>query len=101
MQRDAGTRYDPLLLKAFINCLGVYPVGSLVILTSGELAVVCQSNADLEMIHLPTVKVVTDAAQQRCDPELVNLADPGQEERQIVRCVDPEHFDINCAHYAI
>ena len=101
MQQEAGTRYDPLLLKAFINCLGVYPVGSLVMLASGELAVVCQSNADLEMIHLPTVKVVTDAAQQRRDPELVNLADPDQGERQIVRCVDPEHFDINCAHYAI
>ncbi len=34
MYEGAGTRYDPLLVKAFINCMGIYPVGSTVILRS-------------------------------------------------------------------
>jgi len=40
MRSRAGTLFDPLLLKVFINALGIYPAGTLVELTSGEIAIV-------------------------------------------------------------
>jgi HD-GYP domain-containing protein (c-di-GMP phosphodiesterase class II) len=101
MHGEAGTRYDPLLIKAFINCMGVFPVGSLVQLKTGELAVVCESSPDPELPDRPVVKVVTDANQVAVEPELIDLSLPDQASREIIRSVDPDQFGINCATYAI
>ncbi|MDO8667315.1 MAG: HD domain-containing protein, partial [Gemmatimonadales bacterium] len=42
--------YDPVLVKAFINLIGIYPVGTMVILDTYELAIVAAANANLEMV---------------------------------------------------
>jgi len=43
MFNRAGKDYDPILIKVFINILGVYPVGTLVKLATDELALVVSS----------------------------------------------------------
>jgi HD-GYP domain-containing protein (c-di-GMP phosphodiesterase class II) len=94
MYQGAGTRYDPLLVKAFINCMGIYPIGSTVVLRSGELAVVVESNPDPEHLHQPRIRMVAENSY------LVDLAQPGEESRAILHCVDPEEFGITSARYA-
>ena len=42
-----------MLAKLFVNALGLYPVGTLCQLTSGELAVVMRSNPDPELWEPP------------------------------------------------
>ena len=44
----AGRYYDPLVVKVFVNMLGVYPIGTLVILDTREIGLVYQSNPSLE-----------------------------------------------------
>lgn len=101
LQKSAGTRYDPLLVKAFINCMGIFPVGSTVLLTTGELAVVVESNPDPERVHQPKVRVITDTQKRlREEALLLDLSQPAQAKRAIVKCIDPEVFGINNAHYA-
>lgn len=100
LKAQAGTRYDPTLVTAFVNCMGVFPVGSLVVLTSGELAVVCETSVDEERSDRPTVRVIADAEWQPRVPELVDLARPG-EERQVARCVDPETLGIDLARHVV
>jgi HD-GYP domain-containing protein (c-di-GMP phosphodiesterase class II) len=100
MYQDAGTRYDPLLVKAFINCMGIYPVGSTVILRTGELAVVIESNPDSDHVHQPRVRIVTDPGRVRVPPVLADLSQPGESARAILHCVDPEEFGIVSALYA-
>ncbi len=101
LQKGGGTRYDPLLVKAFINCMGVFPIGSTVLVTTGELGVVVESNPDPDRAHQPKVKVVTDAKRSLIEPQLVDLSHPNQANRAIVKCVDPEVFGINSAHYVV
>ncbi|HJS75607.1 MAG TPA: HD domain-containing phosphohydrolase, partial [Vicinamibacteria bacterium] len=100
MHQGASTRYDPLLVKAFINCMGIYPVGSTVVLRSGELAVVVESNPDADHLHQPRIRVVTDSGHANVPSFLVDLSQPGEEPRAILHCVDPEEFGITSAHYA-
>jgi len=38
------TEFDPHTVQAFIRCIGIYPVGSLVLLESGKLAVVTEAH---------------------------------------------------------
>jgi HD-GYP domain-containing protein (c-di-GMP phosphodiesterase class II) len=101
IQKGAGTRYDPLLVKAFINCMGIFPIGSTVLVTTGELGVVVESNPDPDRAHQPRVKIITDAKRSLTEPQLVDLSHPSQASRAIVKCVDPELFGINSAHYVV
>jgi HD-GYP domain-containing protein (c-di-GMP phosphodiesterase class II) len=40
MLARAGKDFDPILLKAFVNMLGVYPLGTLLLLDTGEMGLV-------------------------------------------------------------
>lgn len=51
--------FDPKLVQAFIRCVGIYPIGSLVRLESGRLAVVSEQNENNLLV--PRVKVVFNA----------------------------------------
>ena len=44
MLEGAGRDFDPILIKVFINMLGVYPVGTLLKLDTGDLALVVSSS---------------------------------------------------------
>ena len=59
----------------FVRCIGIYPVGTLVRLESGRLAIVTDHNPD-DLLR-PTVKLIYDTAK-RCylNPESVDLARP-------------------------
>lgn len=101
LHRFAGERYDPLLVKAFINCMGIYPIGSTVALSTGELAVVVESNPDPDRIHQPKVRIVTDVAQQSVSAQFADLSHPVHRGRTIRHCVDPEKYGINSTHYVL
>jgi putative nucleotidyltransferase with HDIG domain len=44
LMNDAPTRLDVALVQQFIKCMGVYPVGSLVLLSNDRLAMVLKQN---------------------------------------------------------
>ena len=53
-----GTFFDPVMAKAFVQMMGIYPVGSLVRLDTDELAVVYANN--LHNILRPQVTLVSE-----------------------------------------
>src|SRR5262249_50867128 len=60
---------DPVILKAFVNLTGVFPVGTLVVLDTFELAIVHAVNPIAEMLSRPIVRIIADP--------LGNLSHPG------------------------
>ncbi|MCL4864484.1 MAG: HD domain-containing protein, partial [Gemmatimonadales bacterium] len=52
--------YDPIMVKALINLIGVYPVGTCVILDTFEVAVVSSLSPDRQQLNRPSVRVVLD-----------------------------------------
>ncbi len=90
MQKD----FDPILVERFIQCTGIFPIGSLARLNTGETAVVLTVNRD--NLLLPKVLVVLDQEGERVSQELeVDLAqqDPNNpDKRTAVNPVDPEKF---------
>jgi len=105
--RDNPKRgFDTTLVKVLITATGVYPVGTLVILDSHELAVVAQVNSDPELLHRPKVKVISDSVGlPLSEPKTIDLAeaDPatGAPRRQIIKTTDPQKYGIRVSDYLI
>lgn len=76
--------FDPRLFQAFVKSIGIYPVGSLVRLTSGRLGVVMKQSG--QALTAPYVNVFfSTKSGLRIMPEPVNLAAPGCNERIVAR----------------
>jgi HD-GYP domain-containing protein (c-di-GMP phosphodiesterase class II) len=105
--RDNNTRgFDPLLVKAFISMTGYYPVGSLVILDSYELAVVAAASTDPESRNQPVVRVIFDEMGIPLDvPRTLDLTDvdpaTGRPVHAIIKTTDPEKYGINVRDYFV
>jgi putative nucleotidyltransferase with HDIG domain len=70
----APTNFGRELIEEFIRCIGIYPVGSLVELTTGALGVVL--SADPLHRLKPLVRLVREPDGSPCaDGELINLAE--------------------------
>ncbi|QNM96880.1 HD-GYP domain-containing protein [Chitinimonas koreensis] len=66
--------FDPALVKAFMRCIGIYPVGTLVLLESQRLGVVTEHNED--SLLQPRVKVFFDVRRGYLPPFELDLAKP-------------------------
>jgi len=65
-----GTFFDPFLVEQFIRCIGIFPIGSVVELNSGESGIVIAQNR-----LQPRVMVVRDAGGNPIKPQkLIDLS---------------------------
>ncbi|MBL8958734.1 MAG: HD domain-containing protein [Gemmatimonadetes bacterium] len=104
--RDNPRRgFDPVIVKGFINLLGVFPVGTLVVLDTFELAIVHASSPRPEALSRPIVRVVSDARGNLLYPgHLVDLAETtstGAYRRTIIKTDNPERYGINIGDYFV
>jgi putative nucleotidyltransferase with HDIG domain len=58
MLESSGRMFDPDLLRLFVAKMGLFPVGSLVRLESGELALVVESPASTAELERPRVRIL-------------------------------------------
>jgi len=105
--RDNPKRgFDSLLVKALITATGVYPIGTLVILDTHELAVVSDVNKDPDYLHRPKVKVISDPLGVPLHEAVtLDLAkdDPatGAPMRSIIKTTDPQKYGIRVSDYLV
>ena len=99
MWLNPGRGYDPVLVKALINLLGIYPVGTCVILDTFEVAIVAGPSPDPEQLNRPLVRIAVDAQGARAIPpgELVDLSVPtpdGGYPRSVVKVTSAERHGL-------
>ena len=103
MFQKAGKSFDPTLLKLFITCVGIIPIGTLVELTSDEFAVVLKPATDLSESERPLVKVIADAQGNPLDhgPELdlTEKDETGDYRHSIVRLIDNTEHRFDTSRY--
>jgi putative nucleotidyltransferase with HDIG domain len=72
--------FDPVIFQAFVKSLGIYPIGSLVLLSSGRLGIVVEQGE--KSLLTPRVKVFfSTKAKARIKPEVVDLSRTGCPEK--------------------
>jgi HD-GYP domain-containing protein (c-di-GMP phosphodiesterase class II) len=96
MAEWSNGHFDIRIFQAFVKSLGIYPIGSLVKLSSGRLAVVIEQTG--KSLTTPTVKVFfSTKSNTRLTPEIVDLSNPESGEK-IVSREDPAKWkfaDLN------
>jgi HD-GYP domain-containing protein (c-di-GMP phosphodiesterase class II) len=96
---------DPVVVKAFINLTGIYPVGTLVILDTFELGIVHAANPIPEMLSRPIVRIISDEQGNLQHPgSLFDLAEQSGEGvflRTIIKTENPERYGIRVGDYFI
>lgn len=98
--------YDPVLVKALINLIGIYPVGTCVILDTFEVGVVAAPNPDAALLNRPLARLVIGADGSAIPPPgtLVNLAERdagGGYMRSIVKVTNPTRYGLTVGDYFV
>jgi hypothetical protein len=106
MRENPRRGYDPLLVKALINVTGVFPVGTLAILDTHEMAVVTKRHPDPTKVHQPLVKIISDSGgSMLAEPIEADLSevDPatGSAKRAVIKTTDPDRYGIRISDYFI
>jgi HD-GYP domain-containing protein (c-di-GMP phosphodiesterase class II) len=96
--------YDPIVVKALINLLGIYPVGTCVILDTFEVAIVSQANADPQLLNRPSVRIAIEAtggivAAPGVLADLNERSPDGGFLRSIVKVTNPERYNLTVGDY--
>lgn len=100
--------FNPILFQSFIQCIGIYPIGTLVRLKNGLIGVVLENNNT--SLLLPIIRVIIDASRfpnVPIEPKVLNLLDYADRPRyKIARIesadkwgVDPRKHMYNPAAY--
>ncbi len=101
----SGQSFDPVLLKLFVNCVGIIPIGSLVRLDSGPLAVVLKPAKAKEHAERPVVRVITDEegapVEQGPELDLTEQGEDGTFRHSVVQLVDNAEYHFDTSRYFV
>jgi HD-GYP domain-containing protein (c-di-GMP phosphodiesterase class II) len=87
MWSEREKSFDPLLMKHFIHMMGIYPIGTIVELSTGETAIVMDYLSDADKT-LPYVMLLKDDGMGRLVAgEKIDLASPDTAEGSPVRSI--------------
>jgi HD-GYP domain-containing protein (c-di-GMP phosphodiesterase class II) len=103
MLSKSGKSFDAVLLKLFVNCVGILPIGSLVMLDTNELAVVLKPAIDKANTERPFVKVITDPQGNSIDHgreiDLTEKNETGDFRDNIIRLIDNTEYKFDTSRY--
>jgi putative nucleotidyltransferase with HDIG domain len=103
MLERSGKDFDPTLVKVFVNMIGVFPLGTLVLLNTNEMGVVVQTQEDSELLDRPRVCLVSYSDGEYRKGKIVDLREVDEATKEykwsIVKTLDPNEYNINVAEY--
>jgi putative nucleotidyltransferase with HDIG domain len=93
----SGKHFNESLVKFFINIMGIYPVGTLVLLDTNELAIILEPNKDDPM--RPKILLVSNTNMEPATPHFFDLTKrnvaSGAPYKTIISSLDPRDFSID------
>lgn len=93
-----GKKFGPALMEQFVQCIGLYPIGCLVELDSGEVGVVVQQNRVQRA--RPRILLMLDSTKQPVRAyHVIDLRAAAYAERRIVRSLPANAYGLLADDY--
>ncbi|MGL4983000.1 MAG: HD-GYP domain-containing protein [Treponemataceae bacterium] len=86
---NSGRYYDPAIVEAFVQSMGIYPVGSTVLLNTGQFAHVIEVNPSIPL--RPKIKIIS--SDSASSSEGIPIPPDQQKKIFIVRSLDPKEIE--------
>ncbi|HTN43147.1 MAG TPA: HD-GYP domain-containing protein [Nitrospiria bacterium] len=103
MLNKSGRAFDPILMKVFVNSIGIFPIGTLVLLDTNELGVVVQTSSTPDRMDRPKVKVIADPTGMEVDGDVIDLAKlnekTGRYSANILKVIDSTKYKVDVSRY--
>jgi HD-GYP domain-containing protein (c-di-GMP phosphodiesterase class II) len=99
MYYQMSQKFDPFLLRIFNDIIGIFPAGSLVLLTSDEIALVLTNNETHK--DRPYVKIVGNRDGLLENPLWVDLSQAEHAHRSIIRLIDPKRYGLDVKDFIL
>jgi HD-GYP domain-containing protein (c-di-GMP phosphodiesterase class II) len=99
LMKKRGTAFNPVLVKAFVNMIGVLPIGTVLKLSTGEIGLVLHQTRDLMR---PKVLLLTkfDGSEKESGTEISLLETAGGKyKRDVVGTINPHTANIDVKRY--
>lgn len=99
LTKKQGDYFNPLLVKALINATGVFPIGTLLQLSDGEVGLVVHQTSDLTR---PRVLLLTkyDGSEKESGKEISLLeTSEGRYKRDIIGVIDAQRANVDIKRY--
>jgi HD-GYP domain-containing protein (c-di-GMP phosphodiesterase class II) len=98
--------YDRVVVKALINLIGIYPVGTCVILDTLEVGIVAGPSPDAEQLNRPLVRIAVDVDGSPVplpgnQVSLTEKDESGAFKRSIVKVTNPSRFGLTPGDYFV
>ena len=101
MNKMCGTHLDPDLTHKFIECLGIYPPGSIVEMSNGEIAIVVETNQKYRL--KPKIILLLDKHKKPRTERMIDLSniclDKSRQDYRITKFVRSEDYGIDLKKY--
>lgn len=105
MMERGGKDFDPILVKVFVNMIGIFPLGTLVLLNTNEMGIVVQIQEEVDLIDRPRVNLLYYGEGEYRKGKTVDLTEKdettGENKWTIVKTLDPNEYNINIAEFLI
>lgn len=93
-----GRQFNPALMEQFVQCVGLYPIGTLVELSTGEVGVVIQQNRVQR--SRPRVVVMLDADKQQVRSyRVVDLRDEAHASLRVAKALPMNAYGLAANDY--
>lgn len=106
MMENPKRGYDPLLVKGLVSLIGVYPVGTCVILDTFEIGVVTGPDPEGQQLNRPLVRIAVDVNGGTVPPpglqvSLAEKDESGTYRRSIVKVTNPDRYGLTVGDYFV
>ncbi|HUK57241.1 MAG TPA: HD domain-containing phosphohydrolase [Nitrospiria bacterium] len=103
MLNKSGRAFDPILMKIFVNSIGIFPIGTLVLLDTKELGVVVQTSSHIDRMDRPKVKIIADPSGMEVDGDIIDLSElsekTGHFRTSILKIIDSTKYKVDVSRY--
>lgn len=97
MYLSASRDFNQFLMQNFIQCMGIYPIGTLVLLDTQEVGIVCSVNHH-QLLRPHVILLYKNPKKSYPQPILVNLMEKdnnsGYFRRSILKALNPQRWNI-------
>jgi len=102
MLKERSIHFDAILLKVFLSIVGIYPIGSLVLLNTRKLGIVYKTNPNPQYLDRPKVLLVARDEKGEARKELIDLTETdvrGNFKQSVIKTLDPSKYHIDIMKY--